>query len=136
VNDLHAQLVHAYAREEELYILVADLAGRQVHAMEADANPRNVFDVCRRVEALMDEIAGIEQAIGPAKAAWEATRSDPDGALNAVLTRIQQLIADAARRQERVQELLLDYVRRQKEASESARASVNASRAQRLYTAG
>ena len=84
----------------------------------------------------MDEIANVERAIQPAKTAWEAERDDPDGGLNAVLGRIERSIAEIARLQERVQQMLVDHMRRQKEEADAAQASVNASRAQRLYKAG
>ncbi|KPK66165.1 MAG: hypothetical protein AMK73_00730 [Planctomycetes bacterium SM23_32] len=136
MNALYEQLVHAYRREEALYARVLELVQRQDEVMAAAPDPSCVLELCGDVERLMADIAAVEEAVGPAKKRWEETREDPKGELRAVLTSIEAIIAQVSEVQERVQRRLLDHIERQRQQTESARASVNASRARRLYRAG
>ncbi|MGD2174163.1 MAG: hypothetical protein PVJ27_02080 [Candidatus Brocadiaceae bacterium] len=130
------QLAHAYSREEELYEQVLDLVNEQHRAMDADEGPAAVLDLCRRVEGVMAEIEQIERAIEPAKRAWEETRQDPDGKLDAILGSVEQCIDRITRRQQSVQEKLLKYLQANRESTDEARASINARKADKLYRAG
>ena len=136
MNSLCEQLTQAYRQEQALYEQVLHLVEEQAGALAAGPAPGAVLASCRRVEQLMEQIAKIEEAIAPAKAKWGQTRDDPDGALNAVLGAIEQMIQQIAHAQERVQRRLLECVRAQKERNDGARTALNASRAHKLYRAG
>lgn len=136
MNSLCEQLTEAYRQEQVLYEQVLHLVEEQDGILAAGPAPGAVLASCRRVEKLMEQIAAIEDAIAPARAEWEQTRDDPGGALNAVLGAIEGMIQRITCAQEHVQRALLEYARMQKERNDSARSTLNASRAQKLYRAG
>ncbi len=136
MKELHEQLAHSYHRELELYGEVLELVRRQDALMAASPDPGAVLALCREVEALMGQIAAIEESTAPARQRWGQRRHDPRGELGDVLARIEELIQEVGRVQEAVQQRLLAYMQSQKEATDRAQASIKAGRARRLYRAG
>jgi hypothetical protein len=136
MNPLCDQLVRAYREEEALYLRALALVERQGQVMAAGADAGQVLELCRDVEAVMAQIAAVEDAIAPAKKEWEKARPDPSGELRRLLLSIERAIERVGEAQERVQRLLLEHVRRRQEQTAGARASINATRARRLYRAG
>ena len=136
MNSLCSQLTRAYRQQERLYIRVRELVEEQSRIVETNPSPNDVLDVCNQVEALLAEIAVIEEAIKPAKQQWERAKRDPDGELDSVLGAIQKIIEDTARTQEKVQRRLVDYARLQKERANGARGSIIAMKAHLAYRPG
>lgn len=136
MNELSEQLAHAYRQEEGLYRRVLDLVREQEAVMASSPDPSAVLALCRQVEALMEQIAAIEEATAPARERWESRRAEPRGELGEVLAAIEALIQQVATAQEQVQQRLLAYMQQQREATDRAQANIRAGRARRLYRAG
>ena len=136
MNSLAAQLACAYRQEEVLYGQVMALVDEQRKVMDTRPNPSEVLILCQKVEALMAQIEGIEQALQPAKQRWQESKEDADGQLDAALAAVESAIGKTAELQRDVQQKLRAYMESQRERTEGARAAINTGKARRLYRAG
>jgi hypothetical protein len=128
------ELLCAYRQEENVYKRIMELVREQNRIMDTDPDARAVVDLCELVHGLMAEIALMESAIEPVKRRWEEQdRLDPEGALENVLSALQESIGRIAAGQQRVQEMLLDYARSEQRRTQAAQTGISASRAQLLY---
>ena len=133
MNNLSQPLAEAYRQEQDVYFRISDLVKQQRQVMEVAPDPTVVLQLCNQVENLMKEITIIEDAIEPAKRAWQETRRGLDAELDSVLATIQMLIQETARIQAKVQEKVLAYMRRKEERAGGARAKVKVNRARTIY---
>lgn len=133
MNNLSQPLAEAYRQEQDVYFRISDLVKQQWQVMKVAPNPTVVLQLCNQVESLMKEITIIEDAIEPAKRAWQETRRGLDAELDSVLATIQMLIQETARIQAEVQAKVLAYMRRKEERAGGARAKVKVNRARTIY---
>ncbi len=133
MSSMVTQLTEAYRREEALYMRIRDLVHQQQSIMAASPDPTAVLQLCQEVEGLLEEIAGIENDIGPLKQQWWQTKPHQPGELDAILGNIQDAIEQTTDQQNQVRHSLLQHVNRQDSKTGSARANVSARRARLTY---
>lgn len=133
MNPEMQRLIEAYRRQEELYERVVKLVRDQCAIMNEEPDPAEVLEICKEIDALLGQIADIEQDLEGLKENWEDLKDQVPEELDGILGRIEDYIKEITEKQDSVRVELLEYMCSRERSSNDVQASVNANRARSAY---